>query len=224
MPLLREGYGQRRNIKQYIVARKYVMDLIEGEKLVGLARKALESAVREEKLAVDELLKKEFSEKRGVFVTLISWPGEELRGCIGFPLPSKDLYSAVIEAAVSAGLNDARFARVGKEELTKIVFEVSVLSEPEEIIVEEEKDLEQIRIGKDGLIVNFDGYALGLLLPQVATEFNMNSREFLEATCEKAGLDKSIWRKASARVYRFQAQIFCEEKPSGKVKEKCNYT
>jgi len=52
----------------------------------------------------------------------------------------------------------------------------------------------------------------GLLLPQVATEWKYNSKEFLEQTCVKAGLDKQDWKKKECKILKFQAQIFKEEK------------
>jgi len=59
------------------------------------------------------------------------------------------------------------------------------------------------------LIVKFGIYS-GLLLPQVATEYNMSPLEFLESTCEKAGLSKDSWKKETCHVYYFEGQIFEE--------------
>ncbi len=59
------------------------------------------------------------------------------------------------------------------------------------------------------MIINYMGYS-GLLLPQVATENDMNKLEFLEAICEKAGLPKDKWQDDRARLSVFQVQIFKE--------------
>jgi AMMECR1 domain-containing protein len=66
---------------------------IEGEQLVKLARKAVQKYLGEHvDINIDSL--ERFSQKTGVFVTLISVRSkeEQLRGCIGFPLSEKKLY------------------------------------------------------------------------------------------------------------------------------------
>jgi len=50
----------------------------------------------------------------------------------------------------------------------------------------------------------------GLLLPQVATEHKLNKEKFLEAVCEKAGLNKEVMKEPEFKLYKFQAQIFKE--------------
>jgi len=50
----------------------------------------------------------------------------------------------------------------------------------------------------------------GLLLPQVATEYDWDSRIFLEQTCMKAGLTDSSWMSANIEVLTFEGQIFTE--------------
>ena len=71
--------------------------------------------------------------------------------------------------------------------------------------------------GEDGLIIK-DEFGAGLLLPQVAIEWGWDAKEFLDNTCRKAGLDVDCWNNMRRNVYKFQAQIFSEEK--GKVIEK----
>lgn len=48
-------------------------------------------------------------EKRGVFVTIESYPNRELRGCIGFPEPIYPLVEATIRASLASALEDPRF-------------------------------------------------------------------------------------------------------------------
>src|SRR5205085_9251277 len=102
---------------------------------------------------------------------------EHLRGCIGFPLPEKKLYRSVIDAAIAAATHDPRFPPVDREELANIIFEVSVLTSPQKIEVQNTRDYKNhIRIGKDGLILKWR-YGSGLLLPQVprSEEHTLNS-------------------------------------------------
>ena len=54
------------------------------------------------------------------------------------------------------------------------------------------------------------GFNRGLLLPQVATEHNMDKITFLENTCYKAGLDKEAWKDKDTILEIFSAEIFSE--------------
>lgn len=192
------------------------MDLKEGEALVKTARKAIEKWVRErEKLSVKDY-PRHWDEKRGVFVTIHSYPEKELRGCIGYPEPVMPLIRALVDSAIQA-TQDPRFPPLEEQELDRIVVEVSVLTPPEPIRVKDPREYpEKIRIGRDGLIVR-KGFYSGLLLPQVAPEHGMGKEEFLSHTCLKAGLPPDAWLDSNTQVYRFQAEIFKEVKPRGEV-------
>ena len=48
-------------------------------------------------------------------------------------------------------------------------------------------EVDEIEVGRDGLIISRGGRA-GLLLPQVATEYGWDRETFLGQTCVKAGL------------------------------------
>ncbi|MDD4126373.1 MAG: AMMECR1 domain-containing protein, partial [Methanomicrobium sp.] len=50
----------------------------------------------------------------------------------------------------------------------------------------------------------------GLLLPQVATEYNWTPEEFLDHTCLKAGLFKDCWKDENYELLTFEGQIFSE--------------
>ena len=159
-------------------------------------------------------------EPRGVFVTLHTYPAEELRGCIGFVRPDHPLIDATALAARLAGLEDSRFPPMTSAELPSIIFEVSALTVPAPIKAKDEAGrLRAVKIGQDGLIIQYGG-ASGLLLPQVALEWNFTSQEFLEAVCEKAGLPKDMWKSPSATLWTFSAEIFAENKPNGPVAKK----
>jgi len=100
--------------------------------LVNIARKALEDFFKIGGLKVRKIGK--FQGKRGVFVTITSYPGNELRGCIGFPNAEYPLFEAVQRAAVEAALNDSRFSPLGENDLKEVVFEVSVLTSPKMLL------------------------------------------------------------------------------------------
>lgn len=179
---------------------------LQGKRLLKLARDSIISWLDKKELNFDKD-KKKFYQKLGVFVTLKK--EGDLRGCIGYPYPVLPLSEAVFQAARSAAFQDPRFEPLEKEELKKIKIEISVLTVPKEIKVKDEKLLDEIVIGKDGLIIQMQGYS-GLLLPQVAPEYKWSALEFLEACCQKACLPNHAWQDKACRVFKFQAQIFSE--------------
>lgn len=185
--------------------------LDQGKELIRLARKAVESKKVEK-------FSKEFEIKRGVFVTIETFPEKVLRGCIGFPYPNLALGEAVQRAAISAAYEDVRFHQLQKEELSKVVFEVSILTEPELIEVKEPREyFKKIEAGKDGLILQ-NGPFVGLFLPQV-WRFFRTKEEFLENLCYKANLTPDCIYDGKTKIWRFRAQIFAEEEPNGKIEE-----
>lgn len=195
----------------------------EGAFLVGLARQTVTEYLKSGKmLKVPDDVSNNLMEKCGVFVTLnsISRGGKVLRGCIGLPYPTTPLTKAVIEAAVSSSTQDPRFPPLSMQELDSIVFEISVLTPPERVIVRNPLEYSsKIKVGKDGLIME-NGYNKGLLLPQVPVELNWNEEEFLSQTAMKAGLLPDAWLLENTKIYKFQAIIFEEEIPRGKIKQK----
>lgn len=195
----------------------------EGEAIVRLARDSVEEYLRTGKtLEIPKNASPKFMEKCGVFVTLNSLKSgeKELRGCIGFPYPTTPLAQAVIESAIESATQDPRFPSIALKELNHIVFEVSVLTPPELIDVKKPTDYPlKIKVGQDGLIVE-RGYCKGLLLPQVPVEWNWNEEEFLCQCCIKAGLPPDNWLLKETKIYRFQAVIFEEVAPKGKIVRK----
>jgi hypothetical protein len=183
----------------------------QGKKLLKLARESIETSFSGNYPDIPEKIKKDFSEKQGVFVTLHNKRGQ-LRGCIGYPMPTLALFDAIVSAARSAAFQDPRFSPIKKEDMDDIVVEISVLTVPELIKVNSPREyLEKIKIGDDGLIIK-SAFSSGLLLPQVATEYNWDAEEFLMHTCNKAGLNPEAWKDKNVKLYKFQAQIFSEGK------------
>ncbi|HOI57430.1 MAG: TIGR00296 family protein [Methanoculleus sp.] len=179
----------------------------ESRTAVRLARNAIEKAVGGERMVLPAL-PPIFGEKRGVFVTIKR--GGNLRGCIGLPYPIKPLGEAIVEAAVSAALEDPRFPPVSRSELADLDLEVTVLTVPRPLECPPQERPACVEVGKHGLIVSGLGTG-GLLLPQVPTEYGWTSREFLDQTCVKAGLRPGCWRRNDVAVQTFEGQIF-EEK------------
>ena len=193
--------------------------LSDGEFLVKTARKVIESYLADgERPKVDA--EEKFRKKLGVFVTIESHPQKELRGCIGYPYPTEPLITALTNAAIAAAVHDPRFPPVSKKEFEKLVVEITVLTEPKEIKVDDRKELpEKVCVGKHGLIIEYGPFS-GLLLPQVAIDYRWGADEFLAEVCWKAGLSPDMWLDKNSRVFCFEGQIFAEESPNGKIVEK----
>jgi len=192
----------------------------EGRYLVRLARETITTFLRTKNMPKPPSdAPTKLNEKCGVFVTLNTVSnGHELRGCIGFPMPDYPLVDATMQAAIEAATGDPRFPPVSPEELQKIVVEVSVLTPPERLEVSNPSEYPKgIKVGRDGLIME-RGIYKGLLLPQVAVEWDWNEEEFLSQCCLKAGLTPDAWLVRGTRISRFQAIVFKEEKPGGQTR------
>jgi uncharacterized protein (TIGR00296 family) len=195
-----------------------IMNEVEGEVAVRIARQVVDAEARGE-ISGAVHAPSGFRDKRGVFVTLSTYPAHDLRGCIGFPEPVYPLTQALLEAASSA-CHDPRFPVLEAKELEGIVVEVSVLTPPVEINVANRRDLPRsIVIGRDGLIME-KGFHRGLLLPQVPVEWGWGVEEFLEQTCYKSGLTPDCWLDPKVKLFSFSAEVFAEDSPRGKVVRK----
>ncbi|MBN1377050.1 AmmeMemoRadiSam system protein A [Candidatus Woesearchaeota archaeon] len=182
-----------------------------GNVFLKIARDSIESYLNDENSEPqkENYPHNELDESRGVFVTLHK--NKELRGCIGYPYPVLPLFNAIVKAARGAAFGDPRFPVLQKDELPEIKIEVSVLTEPELINVNNAHEyVKKIDIGKDGLIIEKNMYS-GLLLPQVATENNFTPPQFLNCLAQKAGLGFNAWKEEDSKIYKFQAYIFKEE-------------
>ncbi len=139
----------------------------------------------------------------GSFVTLHIH--DKLRGCIGYIQPIAPLKEQLRMCARAAAFEDPRFYPLTKEEYPEISIEISLLSPIEEV-----KNLDEIVVGRDGLIVQHSIFQ-GLLLPQVATENNWTKEEFLSHTCLKAGLPSDCWKRNDVIIKKFSAYVFDEK-------------
>ncbi|HYN15500.1 MAG TPA: AmmeMemoRadiSam system protein A [Terriglobales bacterium] len=172
----------------------------ERVELLRLAHEAIEAALAGRKLELNPVSER-LLEPRGAFTTL-HMEGN-LRGCVGYVYPVKPLYRTVAETAAAAAFNDTRFLPVTAVEAPRLKVEISVLSPLVPIAAED------IEAGRHGLVVTL-GSRRGLLLPQVAVEFNWDSRTFLQETCHKAGLPPDAWERG-AIIEAFTAEVFHDE-------------
>ena len=187
----------------------------DGRYLVKMARDTVSQYIKNNNKISDQTFEEKFRFNAGVFVTINDKSG--LRGCIGFPLAVKKLSDALIDAAISASTDDPRFPSIAQNELNDLVFEVTVLSDTEEISTNSlDEIINEIKIGRDGLIIEKNSQS-GLLLPQVPVEYNWDVKDFLNHTCHKAGLPSDSWKDKTTKISKFQGVIFREILPNGEI-------
>ncbi|MCL5100326.1 MAG: TIGR00296 family protein [Candidatus Marsarchaeota archaeon] len=198
--------------------REYSIE--DGKTMVQAARSAIELYIRNpkfDKSMVEKELSK-FRQRHGVFVTLYYHPSEQLRGCVGFPRPVNAVSHDLVEAALAAAFEDPRFVPMSTNELDDTAIEVSILSDPVPLKGSAMTRLKNVVVGRDGLIVEYGVYS-GLLLPIVAVEQHWDAERFLREVCVKAGLPETYWTQANVNLYKYETQVFREEKPNGEIIE-----
>jgi uncharacterized protein len=185
--------------------------LTEGERgiLLRLAREAIASAVRKEKLPLLDLqsLPPTLRGNGASFVTLTL--RNDLRGCIGALEAYQPLAEDVREHAIAAALDDPRFPPVSKSELDRIRIEVSRLTEPQELDYTSGEDLlKKLRPHVDGVILKH-GPRRATFLPQVWEKIS-DPAEFLDQLCYKMGARPNLWQDTKLQVYLYQVEEFHE--------------
>lgn len=199
------------------------LSLKDGEVLVKLARKSVETFLKYGKTTSLEQVPASLERERAVFISLYETPASQdtLRGCVGITRPVMTIHEATVKAAILAATSDPRFHQVKLSEMDDMIVEVSVLTSPTPTPINKptiSEVVKQIEVGRDGLMI--DGEASGLLLPQVAVHYGWEPEDFLCYLCIKAGLQPTYWVTGKLKLLKFQAQIFEELEPRGAVREK----
>jgi AmmeMemoRadiSam system protein A len=104
--------------------------------------------------------------------------------------------------AVAAATRDPRFPALRARELAGLGVDVSVLAPARRVT-----DTAEIELGRHGLEIRRAGRR-GLLLPQVATDHDLDLETFLAETCRKAGLPTTAWREPDTEIWSFEAEVF----------------
>lgn len=196
----------------------------EGVFLVKLARRAVEEYLTKGTKIKPPTNTPEKLLRPGMSFTTIEvyhdYEHRSLRGCIGYLQPVMSLVESVIDSAIQAAVGDPRFPPMTASELSTVTFEVSVLSVPVLIDVDDRRKLpEKVVVGRHGLIVE-KGFFKGTLLPQVPVEYGWDSETFLAETCIKAGLPADCWLDEDVKVYAYEARLWREKEPLGEIEER----
>lgn len=114
----------------------------------------------------------------------------DLRGCIGSIEPRRALAADVAHNAFAAAFHDPRFDPLDEREFDALDIEISVLGVPEPITFSSEAALlQQLAVGRDGLILEQDGRR-GVFLPQVWEDLP-DPADFVGQLKRKAGIGRA---------------------------------
>jgi AmmeMemoRadiSam system protein A len=171
--------------------------------LLTLARETLTRYLRGEPLPEPAVTSPALLAPRAVFVTLRRRRSGELRGCRGERVATRPLVRSVMDMVIASAVDDPRFEPVRLAEVPELHIEISALTPARPIRPEE------VEVGRHGLIASA-GRFVGLLLPQVATQYRLSREEFLQAVCEKAGLPPDAWRHPGLHLEAFEAEVWGE--------------
>ena len=176
--------------------------LATRDDLAQLARKAVETFIREKRqIQPEPNLSPLLRAPSPCFVSLKTLDGE-LRGCIGTIEATKDsLAEEIIANAISASTRDPRFSEVTEDELTNLRYSVDVLlpSEPAEI-----SDLDPRVFG---VIVEDEDGRRGLLLPDIPGV--EDAQQQVDIATRKAGIRPG----SPIHLLRFRVQRYREADP-----------
>jgi len=186
---------------------------------IELTKQAVESYIKKGKIISPSLdLPSEIlNKKAGTFVTVEK--NNELRGCIGTYLPTKEnIAQEIIHNAIAAAAEDYRFNPIQKQELPELSYTVYILSKPELI-----KNTKELDPKKYGIIIKtapisysgktdvmFNGHTVpksGLLLPNLEGINTMEKQ--LSAVCQKAGINPAAEQVV---IYKFTVKKFSQKK------------
>ena len=163
--------------------------------LVRLAKKTVETYIKEGKILKRQKLTSEMKERAGVFVSIHRLG--ELRGCIGTIEPQRsNVAEEIILNAISSATRDPRFLPITPDELKDLDYSVDVLTKPEPV-----KSQDQLDPKRYGVIVEA-GWRKGVLLPDLE---GVDSVDYQIDICrQKAG----IMPNEPVKLYRFEVKRY----------------
>lgn len=159
------------------------------EVLVNLVKSAISDALNHTRTLDTKALVQEYPElaNPGASFVTLTLDGN-LRGCIGSLVAHRPLIEDIILNACSSALEDPRFTPLTPEEFLNIKVEVSILSEPVELIYKSIPELKSKVTKQDGVVLRL-GSRQATFLPQVWKQLP-TFELFFSSLCKKAALDE----------------------------------
>lgn len=193
---------------------QFTLNAVKQQTLLSIARNSIELGISEGQLGVLETKYFEDPDLQQIaasFVTLKKPDSANnlvLRGCIGSLSAVQALAADVHQHAFAAAYHDTRFEPVARHEISQLHISISVLSPHEELLFNsKEQLLQQLRPGKDGLIIECHGRR-ATFLPSV-WESLPEKQLFLTRLLEKARLGANFWSR-EIKASRYCALNFGE--------------
>jgi AmmeMemoRadiSam system protein A/AmmeMemoRadiSam system protein B len=170
------------------------------KELTALARRAVETLVREGRIIEKPSSEDPMLEQRAACFVSIKTNEGDLRGCIGTIEPTKEtLAEELITNAVSSATRDPRFPPVAPAELSHLRYSVDVLSTPEPA------KFEELDPKVYGVIVEDEnGVRRGLLLPDL--QGVETARQQIDIATRKAGIAPDT----PLKLFRFRVERYRE--------------
>lgn len=208
---MRQPDHQQKNQSTYIMGAPFYFKIMQKQLFFGkiiimsiycqLAKQAIKSYLENGEIIemLNDLPENFYKQKSGVFVTIEK--DEELRGCIGTYLPTKEnIAKEIISNAITAATQDWRFTPIAPEELDNLTFTVSLLSEPGSI-----KNFDELNPKIYGLIVKCidSPQKCGLLLPDL--EGIDTPEQQFSICCHKGGIDP---QRETVALFRFKVEKY----------------
>jgi AmmeMemoRadiSam system protein A len=183
----------------YFPAGAFALDTGEAESLLDAAQESLREfarcGARRPALPRDPNVANHTAP--GVFVTLRH--KGQLRGCLGRVGGDAPLRECVPELALSAALDDTRFAPCDRDACAELDIEISVLTPRKRV-----RNRQNLQPGVHGAMLE-RGSCNGLILPQVGRRERWTRESFLRMLAAKAGLAENEWNAPDASLSVFQA-------------------
>lgn len=199
--------GPDDGINDAVLGTGAVLDEETQQYALAIARQSIAAVFWDKMLDLGTELPDALMRKAGVFVSMKI--GDALRGSIGTFEPRSGLGETIKAMALTAAFEDNRFQPLTAEEFDKVRITVSVLSPTVRV-----PDTSSIVLGKHGVRVA-QGDHVGVFLPQVAEDFDMDLDAFMGELCEqKAGLPRDCWKDPATEIRIFTAQVISEPEGS----------
>ena len=186
----------------YFPPSAYHLDPSDQAALLAGARFTLDHYRRTGETRYPQQLAESALLQRGrAFVTLYDAKGA-LRGCTGRLDNCQTIAECVSRLAIAAAYDDERFSPVSPDEELEI--EIHVLTPPKRIA-----DPRQLIVGEHGACLKW-GVHRGLLLPVVATRYQLSREQFLQALARKTGAPDTVYASNGWELDIFRDQSFRE--------------
>jgi AmmeMemoRadiSam system protein B/AmmeMemoRadiSam system protein A len=173
------------------------------EELLALARRTIAQFLTSQTFPPFQTDDPALLQPLGAYVTYEQ--ADSLRGCLGRLEGDRPAYLNVQYAAVAAAVADQRFPPVHVDELDGLTLEISLLYPMRPV-----DSPDEIRIGRDGVLMQVGSQNGALFLPQVPPEQGWGLDATLLNLCRKAGLPDDCWQRDDARLYAFAGEWFGE--------------